>query len=155
MKSIPEKAVSGIINNAGTFITPQKAYDFFLNPDASLASNLEYMSAAISTGMTAYGGGKLLQSGHQFLKGIHISAGNMGTVTYEYDIIEGVGAGETAERTTDPKGNVTTKIYDRAGRLKAVIDGDISSTDITTYEYYANGSRLSVTYPTGIKEEYT
>ena len=79
----------------------------------------------------------------------------MGTVTYEYDIIEGVGTGETAERTADPKGNVTTKIYDRAGRLKAVIDGDITSTDITAYEYYANGSRLSVTYPTGIREEYT
>jgi YD repeat-containing protein len=80
---------------------------------------------------------------------------NMGTVTYEYDIIEGVGTGETAERTTDPKGNITTKIYDRAGRLKAVIDGNITSTDITSNEYYANGSRLSVTYPTGIKEEYT
>lgn len=80
---------------------------------------------------------------------------NMGTVTYEYDIIEGVGTGETAERTADPKGNVTTKIYDCAGRLKAVIDGDITSTDITTYEYYDNGSRQSVTYPTGIKEEYT
>jgi RHS repeat-associated protein len=80
---------------------------------------------------------------------------NIGTVWYKYDIIEGVEAGETAERTTDPKGNVTTKIYDRVGRLKAVIDGDITSTDITTYEYYGNGSRQSVTYPSGVKEEYT
>lgn len=51
----------------------------------------------------------------------------IGTVYHEYDIIDGVETGETAERTIDPKGNVTTKIYDRAGRLKVVIDGSLSS----------------------------
>ena len=80
---------------------------------------------------------------------------NIGTVYYEYDIINGVETGETAEKTIDPKGNITTKVYDRAGRLKAVIDGSLSSGQRTVYEYYDNGSRASVTYPTGIKEEYT
>lgn len=36
-----------------------------------------------------------------------------------------------------------------------VIEGDITSEDRTTYEYYPNGSRKSVTYPNGITEEYT
>jgi RHS repeat-associated protein len=80
---------------------------------------------------------------------------NIGTVYHEYDIIDGVETGETAERTIDPKGNITTKIYDRAGRLKVVRDGDLSSAQRTIYEYYDNGSRASVTYPTGIREEYT
>jgi len=80
---------------------------------------------------------------------------DIGTVEYEYDIITGAGQGETAERIIDPKGNITVRIYDRAGRLKAVIDGDISSTEKTTYEYYPNGSRKSVIYPNGITEEYT
>ncbi len=80
---------------------------------------------------------------------------NIGTVCHEYDIISGVDPGETAEQTTDPKGNVTTAIYDRAGRLSVVIDGSLASNQRTAYEYYDNGSRASVTYPTGIKEEYT
>ncbi len=42
-------------------------------------------------------------------------------------------------------------MYDKAGRLSNVITG----TDTTTYTYYANGSRKSVEYPSGAKEEYT
>jgi RHS repeat-associated protein len=80
---------------------------------------------------------------------------NVGTVEYGYDILEGVETGETSEKTTDPAGNVTTRIYDRTGRLKVAIEGDITSTARTTYEYYANGSRKSVIYPTGVREEYT
>ncbi len=65
------------------------------------------------------------------------SVPNIGTSTYNYDIIEGVIEGFTAEKSTDPKGNKTVKIYDRAGRLSSVTaDGKT-----TTYEYYDNGSR--------------
>ncbi len=77
LKSIPGDMLNGIIDNAKTLVNLEKAYDFFINPDATLANNVEYMSAGISTGMTVYGGAKSLQSGHQFLKGIHINTGNM------------------------------------------------------------------------------
>lgn len=81
---------------------------------------------------------------------------NIGTIKFEYDIINGVKAGETAEKAIDPKGNITFKVYDKAGRLKEVIDSNsTSSGDKTTYEYYSNGNRKSVIYPNGIKEEYT
>ena len=80
---------------------------------------------------------------------------NIGTSTFEYDIISGVNAGETAEKAIDPKENITTKVHDKAGRLKDVIDGSVGSSEKTTYEYYDNGNRKSVRYPTGIKEEYT
>ena len=79
------------------------------------------------------------------------SVPNIGTSTYNYDIIEGVSEGFTAENSTDPKGNKTVKIYDRAGRLSSVTaDGKT-----TTYEYYDNGSRKSVIYPDGSREDYT
>ena len=76
---------------------------------------------------------------------------NIGKSLYEYDIITGMEPGCWAENTTDPKGNVTTKEYDRAGRLKAVtVDGKT-----TTYSYLDNGARDSVVYSGGAREDYT
>ncbi len=86
---------------------------------------------------------------------------NFGTTTFGYDILTtggvwGVSSGQltagfVAEGTKDPKGNITTKVYDKAGRLKYVnADGQT-----TTYEYYDNGSRKSVVYPGGAREDYT
>jgi len=76
---------------------------------------------------------------------------NIGTSTYGYDIISGVEAGCIKETATDPRGNVTEKVYDKAGRLwKVSADGQI-----TTYEYYDNGSRKNVIYPGGAREDYT
>ncbi|MDQ2086770.1 hypothetical protein RBH29_10060 [Herbivorax sp. ANBcel31] len=47
----------------------------------------------------------------------------------------------TAEMSQDYYGNTTTKVYDKAGRLKYVIDGNASSgTLCATYEYNPNGS---------------
>ena len=76
---------------------------------------------------------------------------NIGKSLYEYDIITGMEPGCWEENTTDPKGNVTTKEYDRAGRLKAVTaDGKT-----TTYSYLDNGARDSVVYSGGAREDYT
>ena len=86
---------------------------------------------------------------------------NIGKVEYTYDIIANVPQGYTAELSTDPLGNKTTKVYDKVGRIKYVKDGEISSeldldpSKVTTYDYYDNGARKSVTYPSGVKEEYT
>jgi len=55
------------------------------------------------------------------------------------------------ETTTDPKGNVSTKVYDRAGRLYQIKVGD----DTTTYEYFDNGNLQKLTYPNGLTAEYT
>ncbi len=75
----------------------------------------------------------------------------IGISYYDYDIITDVGEGEIAETTTDPKGNTTTKVYDRAGRLKEVR----TENGTTTYTYYDNGAKQSVVYPDGSREEYT
>nr|WP_303740666.1 RHS repeat-associated core domain-containing protein [Lutispora saccharofermentans] len=74
---------------------------------------------------------------------------HMGILTYQYDITEAEGC--HAEISTDPKGNETTKVYDKAGRLIKVI----SNAEETIFTYYGNGSRKSVEYPEGAKEEYT
>ncbi len=75
----------------------------------------------------------------------------IGISYYDYDIIDSVGEGEVAETTTDPKGNITTKVYDRAGRLKEVR----TENGTTTYTYYDNGAKQSVVYPDGSREVYT
>lgn len=76
---------------------------------------------------------------------------SLGTSTYTYDITAGVPAGCTGERSTDPKGHITTKVFDRVGRLYTVTaDGGT-----TTYAYYDNGNRQSVVYPGGAREDYT
>ena len=75
----------------------------------------------------------------------------IGKTTYQYDIIWGIEEGCTAEASTDPKDNTTTKIYDRAGRLWKVT----ANNRTTTYSYYDNGSRQGVAYPDGSREDYT
>ncbi len=72
-----------------------------------------------------------------------------GKTAYTYDGIEPNGG--YSETTTDPKGNVVKKVYDKAGRLANVIAGG----DKTTYIYNNDGSRKSVIYNSGAKEEYT
>jgi YD repeat-containing protein len=79
------------------------------------------------------------------------SVPNVGITAFEYDIIDGVETGCWAEKSTDPKGNVTTKTYDRAGRLKKVTADGKS----TTYTYYDNGATQSVVYHDGSREDYT
>ncbi|GEM_PF-6751925 len=73
----------------------------------------------------------------------------IGTVSYTYDIRTGAEEGSYRERTMDPKGNITIKEYDKADRLAKVIAG----SDTVTYTCYDNGSRESVTYNDGTKEE--
>ena len=73
-----------------------------------------------------------------------------GTVNYVYDITEGLSSGFTAETATDKDGNVTRKVYDKAGRLYSVASG----SNVTTYTYNDNGSVKDVTYQSGAKESY-
>ena len=68
-----------------------------------------------------------------------------------YDITAGMTAGFIAETTTDPKSNVTKKIYDKTGRMTSVVNG----TQTTTYSYYNDGSKWKTTYQGGATEEYT
>jgi RHS repeat-associated protein len=74
----------------------------------------------------------------------------IGTSIYEYDLAT-TGEGEYSERTTDPKGNITLKTYDKVGRLSMVtVDGRT-----TQHDYYNNGNRQRVRYPDGTTETYT
>lgn len=76
---------------------------------------------------------------------------DIGTSTYRYDIISDVDEGCRKETFTDPKGNVTARVYDRVGRLwKVTADGKTK-----TYSYYDNGSTQSVAYDDGSREDYT
>ncbi len=72
-----------------------------------------------------------------------------GTTTFTYDGDEG--SGLYSEIAIDPKNNTTKKVFDKVGRLIKVI----ADEKTTTYEYYNNGSRKSVTYDDGAKEEYS
>ena len=80
---------------------------------------------------------------------------DIGTTYFQYDIISGMDEGCYAEITTDPKGHVTQKIFDKVGRLITVTAGGKT----TIYNYYNNGARESITYNDGTKdtaiEEYT
>ena len=76
---------------------------------------------------------------------------SLGTSYYIYDIRTNLTVGVYAESIKDPKGNVTLREFDKAGRLVAVTaDGKT-----TQYEYYANGSKSCVRYPDGSEAEYT
>jgi len=76
---------------------------------------------------------------------------NIGESEYVYDIITGVDAGCIKETSTDPKDNVTAKVYDKAGRLLSVTAGG----GTTAYSYYDDGSTESVTKLSGSSENYT
>ncbi|KUO70373.1 MAG: hypothetical protein APF77_03395, partial [Clostridia bacterium BRH_c25] len=73
----------------------------------------------------------------------------IGTISYQYDILEAAGC--YSEISEDPKNNVTEKVFDKTGRLIEVIE----ENNPTSFEYYANGSKKSVTYPDGSREAYT
>ncbi len=75
----------------------------------------------------------------------------IGTSTFLYDVTSGMPSNCTGETTTDPKSNVNTKIYDRAGRLYQIVVG----SDTTTYTYFDNGNLQKLSYSNGVTEEYT
>lgn len=68
--------------------------------------------------------------------------------TYEYDIV--LTDGEYKEKSIDDKGNIVETIYDKAKRIKNVINEE----ETTIYNYNVNGSLNNITYPNGTKEEY-
>lgn len=73
-----------------------------------------------------------------------------GKCEYSYDNIVSGEPGCTQETSKDPKGNVTVKVYDKAGRLQKVI----TNNQLTVYSYNDNGSVKNVTYSNGISEDY-
>jgi len=75
----------------------------------------------------------------------------IGLSKYLYDVTIGMPAGHLGVTTTDPKGNSTTEIYDRAGRLCQVKSG----ADTTIYTYFANGNRKGMTSPNNVVTVYT
>jgi RHS repeat-associated protein len=86
------------------------------------------------------------------------NVGNIsGEALYKYDILVFDGNDYlTAEVSVDNKGNEITKVYDKVGRLKYVVDDElvsgssISSADsskLTEYDYYDNGARESIRHP--------
>ncbi|USB32579.1 S8 family serine peptidase [Paenibacillus sp. YPG26] len=80
------------------------------------------------------------------------SVPKLGTNTYQYDDTMGLTQGFRAEVTTDVKGNVTRKVYDKTNRL---VEVKANNDPAISYTYYNDGSRKSVVYSSGIKEEYT
>lgn len=75
----------------------------------------------------------------------------IGTSFYTYDIRTNLKYGVYAESSIDPKGNITIKEFDKAGRLVAVI----ADEKITKYQYNSNGSKSGVIYPDGSRAEFT
>ncbi|QTH45393.1 S8 family serine peptidase [Cohnella sp. LGH] len=80
------------------------------------------------------------------------SVPGMGTSTVLLDQTADLQTGYVSEVTTDPKGNITTKLYDKTNRLYELKDGN---TLQASYSYYADGSQQQVTYANGAKEVYT
>lgn len=79
------------------------------------------------------------------------SVPDIGRTSFLYDIPDGKGG--WYEKTTDPKGNISTKEFDRAGRLSAVFDGS-DMKNSAQYEYYNDGSKKRIVYANGASEEY-
>lgn len=75
----------------------------------------------------------------------------MGTSTFLLDQTTGLNAGFHMEITTDVKGNITKKVYDKASRLVEVRN---NNTPKATYTYYNDGSQQKVTYASGANEQY-
>ncbi|MFC5404398.1 S8 family serine peptidase, partial [Cohnella soli] len=80
------------------------------------------------------------------------SVPGLGTTTFQLDQTAGLTSGFVAEISTDPKNNVTTKVYDKTNRLVEVRDGAALQA---SYTYYADGTQQQVTYASGAKEKYT
>ncbi|HYE68780.1 MAG TPA: RHS repeat-associated core domain-containing protein [Anaerovoracaceae bacterium] len=76
---------------------------------------------------------------------------NIGATVFDYDVLTELGAYK--EVTTDPKGNISSKVYDELGRVIAVEE---AGTIKATYVYYENGQKKSVSYPqNAAMESYT
>ena len=74
LKNAPKEMYHGIIESADNVFNKENAYNFFINPDTPFNELVDYSRDTISTGVTIYSGAKLLQSGHNLLKGISIES---------------------------------------------------------------------------------
>lgn len=76
----------------------------------------------------------------------------IGAVSYQYDITLNLDDGYIAEKSTDPKGNITISIFDENNRLKQVKAGENATPAI--YEYYDNGALETLTNSNGTSANY-
>lgn len=95
--------------------------------------------------------GKTIRKYDELGRVIEKTVPKSGTMTFKYDVRSEVQSGEVAEESIDPKGNKTTRVVDKVGRLKKVI----SNNKTTEYEYNDNGTRKSLRYPGGTTEVYS
>ena len=118
------------------------------------ASSISYTYDANGNELTVTGGGQTTARTYDEVGRVTAKTATMGgasyVTTFGYDITAGQPAGWHAETTTDAKGNVTTKSYDKAGRLATVAAGGAT----TTYQYNANGATEKMTHQGGVSEEY-
>ena len=118
-------------------------------PDLSVTkvydSNGNLLTMSDSSGVTAYTYDALNRVLTKTVSGI-------ASLSYQYDITEGLENGYFAEKQTDSKGNVVTKIYDKNCRIYQIKDGDAVSA---TYAYNADGSLEKVIYANGSGEYYS
>jgi RHS repeat-associated protein len=148
----------------GTEVTYE--YDIHGRLMKEMATNPRYSRVEISYEYDANGNqikmtdstGETIRIYDELNRTISKNVGNIsGEALYEYDIIVSDGNDYlTAEVSEDNKGNTVTKVYDKAGRLKYVVDDELVSgssisnvdpTKLTEYSYYDNGARESISHP--------
>ncbi len=148
----------------GTEVTYE--YDIHGRLMKEMATNPRYSRVEISYEYDANGNqikmtdstGETIRIYDELNRTISKNVGNIsGEALYEYDIIVSDGNDYlTAEVSEDNRGNAVTKVYDKAGRLKYVVDDELVSgssisnvdpTKLTEYSYYDNGARESISHP--------
>ncbi|MDQ2088143.1 RHS repeat-associated core domain-containing protein, partial [Herbivorax sp. ANBcel31] len=72
LKNAPKEIYHGITESAGNVFNKENAYNFFINPDTPFDELVDYSRDTTRTALAVYSGGKLLKSGHDFIKGISI-----------------------------------------------------------------------------------
>jgi len=81
LDELPQTMVKAVVKDLTHVINPKNAYNYFLNPDAKFGELVDYSRSGISTGLTVYGGAKLLQSSVAITKvgvlGIKQTASNL------------------------------------------------------------------------------
>jgi RHS repeat-associated protein len=145
---LEEKATLFTVNNSGQEVEQSHTMKSFVYDDAGNQLESSITSSTLTTNET-------VERTYDELGRVKTkSVSNIeGKVKYVYDIITSDGL--TAETSVDQKNNVTTKVYDKAGRIAFVKNGNIEAENAAEYRYYKNGAAQSIIYANGAREDYT